>query len=134
MRSELASVFIALLVAFAFGGVINSEQDTSNSVRPLEPRLPNESITPVESPISPSAAEHDVNPALGGLFDPNVWAGQTLWETYVQKGHQLLCLMQASDEGAGWLMQDTRQPPSAASRWNYRPLFVPHLPRKPGLP
>ncbi|EUC42920.1 hypothetical protein COCMIDRAFT_54183, partial [Bipolaris oryzae ATCC 44560] len=51
-------------------------------------------------------------------FDPTVWASNQLWSRYVGKGHQLLCLMLASDEVAGFLLEDTRQPPSAASRWS----------------
>ncbi|EOA81968.1 uncharacterized protein SETTUDRAFT_72231, partial [Exserohilum turcica Et28A] len=53
----------------------------------------------------------------GGDFDPNVWADDELWNKYLAKGQRLMCLMDATDQGAGYLMQDTRQPPSAASRW-----------------
>ncbi|KAF1837233.1 hypothetical protein BDW02DRAFT_519446, partial [Decorospora gaudefroyi] len=40
-----------------------------------------------------------------------------MWARYVEKGEHLVCLMQATDAGAGFLTADTRTPPSAASRW-----------------
>ncbi|KAF1944522.1 hypothetical protein EJ02DRAFT_464107 [Clathrospora elynae] len=55
------------------------------------------------------------NPALGGLdFDPKTFANDDTWKKYVDKGGHLLCLMQATDKGAGFLQKDTRTPPSAA--------------------
>ncbi|OAL50382.1 hypothetical protein IQ07DRAFT_509705 [Pyrenochaeta sp. DS3sAY3a] len=58
-------------------------------------------------------------PELAIDFDPSRWyADDELWERYVQKGEHLVCLMQATDRGAGFLIQDTRTPPSAASPWN----------------
>ena len=50
-------------------------------------------------------------------FDVNRWADDTKWQKYLDKGHHLMCLMEATDRGAGWLSKDTRQPPSAASKW-----------------
>mgnify|MGYP006877402445 CR=1 FL=1 len=52
-----------------------------------------------------------------GDFDPSKYADQTTWDKYVKKGNHLLCLMAASDRAAGYLEQDTRDPPSAASKW-----------------
>jgi len=53
----------------------------------------------------------------GGDFNPGNWADDTKWQKYLDKGHHLKCLMEATDRGAGWLSRDTRQPPSAASKW-----------------
>jgi hypothetical protein len=57
-------------------------------------------------------------PETGGIdFDPKKYADEELWKKYVAKGEHLICLMQATDQGTGFLTQDTRTPPSAASRW-----------------
>ncbi|KAI4661440.1 uncharacterized protein J4E79_005253 [Alternaria viburni] len=50
-------------------------------------------------------------------FNKGAYATKALWDKYLEKGNRLMCLMEATDRGAGWLSQDTRQPPSAASRW-----------------
>lgn len=52
-----------------------------------------------------------------GDFDSSKFGDQATWDKYVKKGDRLLCLMAASDRAAGYLEQDTRNPPSAASRW-----------------
>jgi len=52
-----------------------------------------------------------------GDFDPSKYADQATWDKYVKKGDHLLCLMAASDRAAGYLEHDTRDPPSAASKW-----------------
>ncbi|RMZ69150.1 cytochrome p450 [Pyrenophora seminiperda CCB06] len=44
-------------------------------------------------------------------------ADQELWDKHVAKGERLLCLMEVSDNYAGRMLQDTRNPPSAASIW-----------------
>ncbi|KAH9865863.1 hypothetical protein J1614_009450 [Plenodomus biglobosus] len=60
----------------------------------------------------------DGAPVLGGLdFDPHKYASDAQWKQYVDKGQHLICLMEATDEGAGYLIEDTRTPPSAASLW-----------------
>lgn len=57
-------------------------------------------------------------PALGGnAFDPENVADKTLWDKYLKKGDHMMCLMEATDAGAGWLEKDPRKPPSAASKW-----------------
>ncbi|KAI8936195.1 hypothetical protein NX059_006626 [Plenodomus lindquistii] len=57
-------------------------------------------------------------PITGGLdFGPGAIANDALWKQYVAKGEHLICLMQATDAGAGYLIEDKRSPPSAASRW-----------------
>ena len=50
-------------------------------------------------------------------WDPSKIADDTTWANYVSKGHHLKCVMEAPDKGAGWLVKDTRKPPSAASKW-----------------
>ncbi|KAF2856423.1 hypothetical protein T440DRAFT_439477 [Plenodomus tracheiphilus IPT5] len=50
-------------------------------------------------------------------FDPSNYASDALWQQYVDKGHHLICLMEATDSGAGHLIEDKRNPPSAASQW-----------------
>jgi hypothetical protein len=57
-------------------------------------------------------------PELDGLdFDIGKFANDPVWAQYVAKGDHLRCVMDATDAGAGFLIQDTRQPPSAASPW-----------------
>ncbi len=51
-------------------------------------------------------------------FDPRDMAPIPMWNKYRDKGRHLQCLMQATDKGAGFLMQDTRNPPSAASQFS----------------
>lgn len=63
----------------------------------------------------------EFGPALGARapddFNKGVYATKALWDKYLDKGNRLMCLMEATNRGAGWLSQDNRQPPSAASRW-----------------
>lgn len=56
---------------------------------------------------------------LGGLdFDPKVFANDDMWKQYLAKGEHLNCLMHATDKGAGFLINDKRTQPSAASKWS----------------
>lgn len=50
-------------------------------------------------------------------FDPDEVASAQDWAAAVSKGHRLLCRLVATDEGAGRLWEDTRNPPSARSQW-----------------
>lgn len=87
-----------------------------------------EASLPVLSPLSPNtfdhvndtqAIEHDsANRLAARAWDPSKVATDATWSTYVQKGQRLKCLMEAPDKGAGWLLKDTRTPPSAASKWS----------------
>jgi hypothetical protein len=52
-----------------------------------------------------------------GYFDPVKYADDATWKKYVDKGYHLKCIMEAPDQAAGFLTEDTRSPPSAASRW-----------------
>ena len=118
MRFPIAYIWIAVLVVLAFGRATNKSNNTSKSTSPVEPGSLNDPIVPAEEPVSQRAPyPDDINTVSGAIFDPNYFAGTELWETFTKKGRHLDCLMRASDEGAGWLMQDTRHPPSAASRW-----------------
>ena len=57
-------------------------------------------------------------PETAGLdFDIKDFATDAVWKQYVAKGYHLECMMGATDAGAGFLIQDTRNPPSAASMW-----------------
>jgi hypothetical protein len=55
---------------------------------------------------------------IAGLdFNIKNFATDAVWNRYVAKGNRLACLMTATDAGAGFLIQDSREPPSAASSW-----------------
>jgi len=57
-------------------------------------------------------------PVVAGLdFDPKKYASDADWGKYTNKGEHLNCLMTATDQGAGFLIDDTRIPASAASPW-----------------
>jgi hypothetical protein len=57
-------------------------------------------------------------PEIAGLdFDIKNFATDAVWKQYVAKGEHLACAMTATDAGAGFLIQDSRTPPSAASPW-----------------
>lgn len=58
-------------------------------------------------------------PAAGLDFDPEYHADDEMWRKYVErKGSHLLCLMKATDERAGLLQGNKRNPPSASSEWS----------------
>lgn len=50
-------------------------------------------------------------------FDIKKYADDNMWKKYVEKGEHWNCIMDATDAGAGFLIEDTRKPPSAASPW-----------------
>ena len=57
-------------------------------------------------------------PMVAGINVDMPYADDAMWRKYVEtKGNRLLCLMRATDRGAGFLTEDQRTPPSAASRW-----------------
>lgn len=121
MKSGLFASFItllALLVTITSGRVIKNDLAKPSSESAQNSSLFNVSSVSNGLPgDAPADFLDDFNPATGGDFDPNVWADDELWNKYLAKGQRLMCLMDATDQGAGYLMQDTRQPPSAASRW-----------------
>ncbi|RMZ69880.1 WD domain-containing [Pyrenophora seminiperda CCB06] len=58
------------------------------------------------------------NPSEPLLWKPNGdIATAEEWASAVQKGNRLTCRLEANDEAAGRLWQDTRNPPSAHSEW-----------------
>jgi hypothetical protein len=112
MRPRIASGIIIALTALASGRFIENPPA-------LSPKLLSDDL----SKAPPGSSPPDLNapelvPALSANdFDPNNQADQALWDKYLKKGDHMMCLMEATDKGAGWLEKDTRQPPSAASRW-----------------
>jgi hypothetical protein len=57
-------------------------------------------------------------PETAGLpFNIDDYASNEVWTKYVDKGDHFNCIMHAADFGAGFLIEDKRQPPSAASPW-----------------
>lgn len=64
--------------------------------------------------------DSDSRPTLASranYWKPERVADDATWTKFVEKGKHFNCLMEASDKGAGWLLKDTRNPPSAASQW-----------------
>jgi hypothetical protein len=55
--------------------------------------------------------------ARASYWKPDQVAGDKRWTKFIEKGQHLNCLMNAPDQGAGWVLGDTRNPPSAASEW-----------------
>jgi hypothetical protein len=54
---------------------------------------------------------------IAGLdFDVKKYA-EEMWRKYVEKGEHWNCIMDATDAGAGFLIEDTKKPPSVASPW-----------------
>jgi len=50
-------------------------------------------------------------------YNPDEVASARYWAAAISKGDRLLCRLVATDEGAGRLWEDTRNPPSARSQW-----------------
>lgn len=48
---------------------------------------------------------------------PDAIASDEIWDKYQKKGNHYQCLFEANDEGAGYLIEDKRTPPSAQSVW-----------------
>jgi len=67
----------------------------------------------------PSATSLASPPEVAGLdFDIARFADDAKWMSYIVKGQHLNCIMGATDAGAGFLIEDPRKPPSAASPWS----------------
>lgn len=100
MKFQIASISFIAWAALAVGRTVTGRVDNTTSPNLPEPGL----LLP---------------PALGGLdFDPTKYADDVTWAKYVTKGDHLMCLMQATDKGAGFLAEDTRTLPSVASRFH----------------
>jgi hypothetical protein len=101
----IASGLILAVAALAIGKVVQSDVTPAEFVPQLSSRL-----------LNTSDAATFFRPASGNLdYDPNNYADEATWKKYVAKGGHLVCLMEATDGGAGFLKEDTRRPPSAAS-------------------
>ena len=50
-------------------------------------------------------------------YSPTNIASDAIWDKYQKKGDHYQCLFEANDEGAGYLIEDERTPPSAQSIW-----------------
>jgi hypothetical protein len=114
MLTEKASIVIVALIVIVAGGVVVNNA-SNHDISELE-----------DGPLKISETDIGGNrlfPRPGidkaGLdFDVNNYATEDMWITYVAKGDHLNCIMEATDASAGFLVQDTRTPPSAASRWS----------------
>ncbi|KAI4638163.1 hypothetical protein J4E93_010319 [Alternaria ventricosa] len=120
MRLRITPGVTIALVALVIGRHIDSPV-TTRTFGIDSSDAPPQFSTPEFSPPEFNAPEF-APPALaprtdGGDFNPGNWADDAKWQKYLDKGHHLTCLMDATDRGAGWLSKDTRQPPSAASKW-----------------
>lgn len=60
---------------------------------------------------------HSQLTARADYWKPDQVADDQRWTKFIEKGQHFNCLMNAPDRGAGWLLKDTRNPPSAASEW-----------------
>lgn len=76
------------------------------------PPLPGASTPPGSWPDSDEDTDDD-----SPYFPLNYPASDELWDKHVRKGSSLNCGMRGTDQGAGYQLEDTRNPPSAASRW-----------------
>ena len=63
------------------------------------------------------ASSEPTDVRVTGLWNPNDVATAAEWTAAHQKGARLTCRLEATDEAAGRLWQDTRNPPSARSQW-----------------
>ncbi|KAL6708410.1 hypothetical protein ACN47E_002673 [Coniothyrium glycines] len=107
-------------VVFAAVAIVTNAVVTGRALNDSSPYQPSHS--PGHAPESDDNLRVKIPgisiPTIGGLdFDPKVYASDAIWQRHVEKGNHLICLMQATDKGAGYLTMDNKKPPSAASRW-----------------
>ena len=104
---------LAILVV---GRVINSSSLAINASLGLSRELGSYNVS---SGLINASRLPELFPGVAGLdFDPAKYANDVMWKNYVEvKGEHLVCLMQATDKGAGFLQEDKRTTPSAASPW-----------------
>jgi hypothetical protein len=55
---------------------------------------------------------------IAAVWQPEAVASDADWTKAIEKGHRLTCRLEATDEGAGRLWYDTRNPPSAQALWS----------------
>jgi hypothetical protein len=84
-----------------------------------------EAVLPISSHGAPDVLQaakqldqRNVSTFVVRAWDPSKVANDAMWNKYVSKGQHIKCIMEAPDTGAGWLEQDSRTPPSAASKWS----------------
>ena len=63
------------------------------------------------------ASSNATDVQIAAEFDPEDIADAAEWAAAYEKGTRLACRLEANDEAAGRLWQDTRNPPSARSQW-----------------
>jgi hypothetical protein len=79
-----------------------------------------ETTGPIDRYISNTTHNTDIGPTFhiaAIVFDPKNGANDAMWAKYISKGEHNICLMKATDAGAGFLESDPRNPPSSASKW-----------------
>jgi hypothetical protein len=103
MRFLLVSITVAILASLIEGRV---PQHSSQSLG-----FSDETDINYLLPLTPVVT-------AGLDFDINKVADDAMWNQYVSKGNHMNCIMDATDAGAGFLMEDTRKLPSAASLWS----------------
>ncbi|KAI4929772.1 hypothetical protein J4E86_011714 [Alternaria arbusti] len=78
------------------------------------------SLLAVVAPIALAqdlASSNATDVRIAAEFDPEDIADAAEWTAAYEKGTRLVCRLEANDEAAGRLWQDTRDPPSARSQW-----------------
>jgi hypothetical protein len=103
----IAKMWLRIASALIFGAL--GAARVINSGTELLPQLSARLIDAAPPVLGPVTA--------GVTFDPNNLADQATRASYVGKGNDFVCRMEATDKGAGFLMQDTRNPPSSASQY-----------------
>lgn len=103
MRFLLVSIIVAILATVLKGRVLQ------HSSQPLG--FSDETDISYLLPLTPVVT-------AGLDFDINKVTDDAMWNQYVSKGYHMNCIMDATDAGAGYLLEDTRKPPSAASVWS----------------
>lgn len=120
MRFPVLRFVIAALVAFAIG----------RHIPPVAlaniPRAQHDLALTAQPPKALHAVSHEAakREVIDGDEDVEdgpaplaASADDQLWDKHKSKGESLNCAMRGSDLGAGWQVFDTREPPSAQSRW-----------------
>jgi hypothetical protein len=107
----LASVaFTVALASVATAQVIASDQAPGSI-----PWIPSHVDVSRDSKANP--LRRNLLSSATAFWDDNL-ASPEDWETYSLKGGALMCALEGTDRMAGRLINDTRNPPSAASAWS----------------
>jgi hypothetical protein len=112
MHFIVVATVTAALAALAAGRALTQSMSSINT---YTSRIgESDTIDDSQSVNYPSPSD---KPQSAGYFDPKNTADNNMWTEYIKKGEHLKCIMEATDAGAGFLIEDTRKPPSAASAW-----------------